>query len=711
MPTQNGSPVSVFLTNLRLLDFDYVEDWPAIAANLFVAKNARANQKQRIRCVEWALYRLFELWNSKDTKNKLQPFFPPYDALRSINLRAALYRSLNELKKNGILGKEVVVRKTMFDECRGEKFEELLASFSTTVLQDQLRKRSYTIKSVAGRLATSRELSGQAQRSALPLAIAHQRALRALLRRKEQLRERYARLEDTLRAKELELLKRVDDLAQEDQAYPLDAVPDRKVQIIRQQLDKSWQGDTSWVKGIVEGDRRDVGDLLLDNKFLGVWAHAENGTIDNIETTGQSLLQGLSCRIREQQSRLRHWQNVQKDLIGSRPRSPIKAKEKTTPHRSKGVLSPLKFGQMEQNGTKDSSEHAAVSSELKAEHCRLVKRFGGDTYDAGLQGYMTPTKGSTYRNASSSATNPPHKHGSRLLTIDALPSTPGRETASNASCSEQELDSTMYSQHEQVVNPADLESTRTPGPMAYVSGSTVEQRTPSVYNGRTEWDGHTVPQDDLGIHGSSHAGQGQCTSEDIDSNSSPVVGLIPTHKEDEIAQQIISSAMDAGASPMKHKISLMERTRQSIAFARPESFLPDTCDRSELAHSTEKNHVDRIEYTALGRTSSLLERTRRSISLLPPSDTSSRGTRNSIQNRRQLKPYPRNQFETPRKQLEGLKEMTPPEVLFSPEADYASVFKSRPRVGTSSSISPVLAKTLQWEHGGDPNKAVSVPER
>ncbi|KAL9002918.1 MAG: hypothetical protein Q9188_004191 [Gyalolechia gomerana] len=702
MPTQNSSPVSVFLTNLRLLDFDYVEDWPAIAANLFVAKNARANQKQRIRCVEWALYRLFELWNSKDTKNKLQPFFPPYDALRSVNLRAALYRSLNELKKNGILGKEVMVRKTMFDECRGEKFEELLASFSTTVLQDQLRKRSYTIKSVAGRLATSRELSGQAQRSALPLAIAHQGALRALLRRKEQLSERYARLEDILRAKELELLERVDDLAQEDQACPLDAVPDRKVQIIRQQFDKNWQGDTGWVNSIVEGDRRDVGDMLLDNKFSGVWAYAEKGTIDNIEPLGhQSLLQDLGRRIREQQSRLRHWQNVQKDLIGSRPRSPIKAKEKTTPHRSKGVLSPMKFGQMEHNGTRDSSEQSAVSPELKAEYCRLLKRFGGDTYDAGLRGYTTPTEGSTNLHASSSATYPQHKHPSQWLIIDALPSTPGRETASNASCSERELESTMYSQHEQVVNPAVLKSTGTSGPMPYASSSPVERRRPSVCNGRTESDGDTVPLDGLGIYGSSYADQGQCTSEDTSSNSPPVVGINPTHKEDEIAQQIISLAMDAGASPMKHKISLMERTRQSIAFARPESFLPDTCDRSELAHSTEKNDVDRIEYTGLGRTSSLLERTRRSISLLPPSDTSSRGTRNSIQNRRQSTQYPRNQFETPRKRLENLKEMTPPEVLFSPEADYASVFKSRPRVGISPSISPVLAKTLQWEHVGD----------
>ena len=60
---------------------------------------------------------------------KLQPFFPPLEPLQSLNLRAALYRSLNELKKNGVLGRESVLRKTMLDECKGDKFYEILVMF------------------------------------------------------------------------------------------------------------------------------------------------------------------------------------------------------------------------------------------------------------------------------------------------------------------------------------------------------------------------------------------------------------------------------------------------------------------------------------------------------------------------------------------------------------------------------------------------------
>lgn len=690
MPIQINSPISTFLTNLRLLDLDCAEDWPAITANLFSAKDARVNQKQRIRCVEWALYRLFELWNPKETKNKLQPFFPPYDALRSINLRAALYRCLNELKKNSVLGKEVVIRKTMFDECRGEKFEELLASFSTIVLQDQLRKRPGTRKSIAGMLATSRDLPRHAQRSALPLAIAHQGALRALLRRKAQLRERYTHLEDTLRAKELELLRKVDDLAREGQDCPLDAIPDREVQAIRQQFDKSWQGDLGWIDTILEGDRREFRDPLLDNGFSTVWAHAEKGTIDSIEAPGhKSLFQDLSGRIQEQQSRLRHWQNVHKDLINSRPRSPTKRRENTTLYRSRGPLSPLKFGNMEeQQGVVESSVHLGISPDLKAEYGRLLRRAGGDIYDVGLQNDLTPTKGPRYPDELSAYMVPRSQYPSQLSTVITPPSNPRRENAFDASTPQRELDSIMSANCRPEGSPPDLGKMRTPEPVLDISSAPRMPKMLGVCNSKIDPGGDIVSQDDLAMCNNSDAKQERHISVNPRLKSPPIINN-PTNEEDDLAQKIISSALDDSASPIKPKISLMERTRQSIAFARPDAFLPSPSDNNpNPLNSPTINHTYSTEQQPppLNRTSSLLERTRRSISLLPTSATDSQGPRRSIHSRRQSKQYPRNQFETPRKdRLEEVKELTPPELLFSPEADYASVFKSRPKVKTSPS--------------------------
>ena len=62
----HSSNASIFITNLRLLDLDTQPDWPAITAQILTAKDALQNQKRRIQCVEWALYRLFEIWDPEE---------------------------------------------------------------------------------------------------------------------------------------------------------------------------------------------------------------------------------------------------------------------------------------------------------------------------------------------------------------------------------------------------------------------------------------------------------------------------------------------------------------------------------------------------------------------------------------------------------------------------------------------------------------------
>jgi hypothetical protein len=55
----------LFVTNLRLLDLDLQNDWPGITVQTFSAKNA--DQRQRISGTEWALFRLFEIWDPHET--------------------------------------------------------------------------------------------------------------------------------------------------------------------------------------------------------------------------------------------------------------------------------------------------------------------------------------------------------------------------------------------------------------------------------------------------------------------------------------------------------------------------------------------------------------------------------------------------------------------------------------------------------------------
>ena len=64
------SDIKLFVTNLRLLDLDLRGDWPNIAVQTFSSRNA--DQKQRIGGVEWALFRLFEIWDPEEASQVSQ---------------------------------------------------------------------------------------------------------------------------------------------------------------------------------------------------------------------------------------------------------------------------------------------------------------------------------------------------------------------------------------------------------------------------------------------------------------------------------------------------------------------------------------------------------------------------------------------------------------------------------------------------------------
>lgn len=67
--SQGPSALSLFLTNLHLLDLDKLPDWPGICVETFVTGGSSAQgQKKRVHCVEWALFQLFALWDPEETK-------------------------------------------------------------------------------------------------------------------------------------------------------------------------------------------------------------------------------------------------------------------------------------------------------------------------------------------------------------------------------------------------------------------------------------------------------------------------------------------------------------------------------------------------------------------------------------------------------------------------------------------------------------------
>ncbi|KAL2443752.1 hypothetical protein ABEF95_011646 [Exophiala dermatitidis] len=179
------SDIAIFIRALHLLNLDLLPDFPGISESTFTSNNVSLSQSHistaagnatatasklpssrsanpnhkhtstststskvttqnappstsRVKAIEWCLYRLFEILNPEGTRAKLAAYFPPTTPSHSLNLRAALYKWLTELKKDGSLPRETVLRKTMLDECKGEKFDELMARFAMFVVRRSL---------------------------------------------------------------------------------------------------------------------------------------------------------------------------------------------------------------------------------------------------------------------------------------------------------------------------------------------------------------------------------------------------------------------------------------------------------------------------------------------------------------------------------------------------------------------------------------------
>lgn len=62
--------LSLFLTNIKLLNLDQLPDWPGISAETFASSGTTLqDQKRRVQCVEWALYQLFVIWDPDEAAN------------------------------------------------------------------------------------------------------------------------------------------------------------------------------------------------------------------------------------------------------------------------------------------------------------------------------------------------------------------------------------------------------------------------------------------------------------------------------------------------------------------------------------------------------------------------------------------------------------------------------------------------------------------
>lgn len=652
--------------------------------------------------------------------------------LQSLNLRAALFRYLNELKKNGLLGKDVIVRKTFFDDCKGERIQELLVSFSTLVLRKVLASGHGGKSCIAARLATAKNVTAKEQKSLLPLAVAHRASLTAVLQRKKDLRERYKNFGRILHAKEQELDRRFEAVVSTQDLLDKNPIPDHTVERVSKLFQKNWQGDRKPVEVIMQGEEQGMKDVLLDKPFSETWQQVSTGTFDGATgTSWQGLLKDLEERVANQEARLTHWRDFKKAM--HRDEDDISAAKNTTPRltrtQSKGTdrqnqrdhdfnprksprksnwrggkeASPIHPKPSRKEHTQDElKERDLVFSPRKSPRKSMwpVEDLGAETSSAHSHAALEQKETETLakRNRITDGISESQvqgqsfgvQEGSNAKLSPHVPSVDETDESGFSEISDGQLRSSRSKDHTVCIDHLDptQHSDQIEASSATSQGKAEQKKLESKFSNMPSTDTNPPTPDDDDSWISSLAVEGK-QEKKIEPHSSD--------EDDRLAEQIISMTINAAPTPAKSKPSLMERTRQSMAFASPmglQNLLPEEPPSTPLPPIPSKTPHPPTEPNG---PATLLERTRRSISLVP---SKPKGSRKATLNRRSSKPYPTNQFETPKRQLEKVAELTPPEELFSPGAGYDSVFKSRPKIALSPNPSPRSGEYLETDDAG-----------
>jgi HAUS augmin-like complex subunit 6 N-terminus len=252
---------------------------------------------------------------------KLRPFFPPLAPLQSLNLRAALYRGLTDLKKNGILGKEVILRKTMLDECKGDKFEELVRVFAIAVLRKEASRRSRSPTSIptgySEILTLPENLTSKQSKTLMPLVLAHRQILQPQLGERRRINERFRDDKQCLDDANTRLAEDRKVVLSREGKLPV--IQLKELDWISDHVRATWTGNEQWTEVLIHGGPGELDQVLL-GKSLSSRTLKVSGTTEDESSSSHpsSLLADLNERIKKQQFRLQNWEAFRASLEESK---------------------------------------------------------------------------------------------------------------------------------------------------------------------------------------------------------------------------------------------------------------------------------------------------------------------------------------------------------------------------------------------------------
>ncbi|CCX09727.1 Similar to hypothetical protein [Tuber melanosporum Mel28]; acc. no. XP_002838637 [Pyronema omphalodes CBS 100304] len=281
-----------------------------------------------------------------DTIQKLAPLFPCYEPAQSRELRNAVFKWLEDLKKSSKLG-GVLIRRTTLDDCCGQRYEELLLALSTMVIRSKIENG--TMPGFQMSFAYEQAVSLQpSQTHLVPLAIAHRVVLGKMVEKRRGAKEKwaaFARLMDQREEKVREMEERVRVQEEEDRDREEKETQTKRSKTYEENVIRKWKnnwlGDPRWLDIILNGDPEATRDRFLELGFEQAFENQEYFREERDKETTKISLKGLDDQVAEQRRRveeIRRLRELSGGLTSKAPVSPVKpAMVQETEEKKRGI--------------------------------------------------------------------------------------------------------------------------------------------------------------------------------------------------------------------------------------------------------------------------------------------------------------------------------------------------------------------------------------
>lgn len=271
----------------------------------------------------------------------------------------------------------------MLDECKGDRLEEVLATFSFAVVRKVVADRAEETgehPALAQALAMeNRGYTGERTELAV-LKLAHQTVLSKRLREKNEARELYRDFSELLGLKGRSIARRREQVkAARERGGATDVTEDEKLDVWRL-VRNNWAGNERWMETLLYGDANVRRDGLLSTPFDKVWRRVQAGRLSELDDRGSGLMEQLDSRVRLQQDRLRKWEGFRKTMIGdAAAKNSTAVTDQSTPREGLG----LKFADHQslhlgQTSPRKKASKTAEPVNLTPEYANLIASFEKD---------------------------------------------------------------------------------------------------------------------------------------------------------------------------------------------------------------------------------------------------------------------------------------------------------------------------------------------